>query len=192
MVFYDSENAHHVQRLPIVWEALVQKAKELRLTNYRAHLENMGKQIPRPYHQCSVAADQISTDSLQGVFDFNGQAYKRFVETLKVWDADVSVTREITDTSVDRTNSIRMVSSPLVNKASGRNSGRNRSYDRAAPSIRYSNRSQQWKWAVQALATICSVWDYSEASHCDGIYGGHLQSLVTSLCTVVNQTTGCD
>lgn len=43
MILYDGENQAHLEKIPNLWQALAKKAEEYHFTNYRSHLDNMGK-----------------------------------------------------------------------------------------------------------------------------------------------------
>ena len=47
MIVYDADNQDHLEKIPKMWQALAKKAEDYHFTNYRSHLDNMGKRLRR-------------------------------------------------------------------------------------------------------------------------------------------------
>ncbi|KAI1858291.1 uncharacterized protein JN550_012822 [Neoarthrinium moseri] len=60
---YNSDDEEQVRRVDLLMDALDEKSREYRLTNYRAHLRQM--------------------DAFQDHYNFNSHAYKRLIQTIK-------------------------------------------------------------------------------------------------------------
>jgi hypothetical protein len=80
LILFNRLDKDHVQKSADVWHDLAGKAKEYGIVNYRTHLDHMGEFVTKVYSR--LAAD--IPDLVQDSYDFNNNAYRRFVETLKV------------------------------------------------------------------------------------------------------------
>ncbi|KAJ5382258.1 hypothetical protein N7517_000169 [Penicillium concentricum] len=83
MIYYDSDNKDDTENVQRLWTDLEQHAKNYNLTNYRSHLDNMGRSTSLRSLECMNHADG-QKDRIQDVYNYNNHAYRRFVEDIKV------------------------------------------------------------------------------------------------------------
>jgi hypothetical protein len=80
MILFNRLDEEHMRKSAEIWHDLARKAKEYGVVNYRTHLDHMGEfSLSRA---SPFATDK--SDTVQDSYDFNNNAYRRFVEALKV------------------------------------------------------------------------------------------------------------
>jgi hypothetical protein len=80
-IIYNADDQSHLTKIPKLWQSLAEKAEEYHFTCYRSHLDNMGKRLMAFLLHC---ISYMLLDQVQNTFNFNGHAYRRLVEDIKV------------------------------------------------------------------------------------------------------------